>query len=171
MIPLMFGPPVQPATPIPPQVAVAYAMFTAFHLHRGMSAHGEEWKGSGEAVRLTAEETAARNAALLTLRQYVSGENFQEAETDLERVGMCKWEDLPAHVQQQLLQAFPPNWQHRSAMVNNVAADVAKTKLTADSLLNSLIQQLSDLSSKIEKLETGAKPQRRKPSTKRFKMP
>lgn len=116
MIPLVFNP-VAPATQVPPQVAIAYAVFLAFQGRE--VGRGDNWKG-GE---LTPEEAAAKNAAMRVLSQFAEGEHYQPAaQSDFARVGLCEWEDLPQQVQIQLQQNFHPAWKTREANQRAFAA-------------------------------------------------
>lgn len=136
MIPLLFGPPVQPSTPLPPQVAMAYAVFLTY----SSAAQGESWKSDN----LTPSEVATRDTALLTLRQFINGEHNQPKTTsDFAKVGLCEWEQLPAHVRQQLVDGFPPGWVTRQISSAAIAEDIAATRVLADAKTHAMVQQIS----------------------------
>jgi hypothetical protein len=108
--------PMAAATPIPPRVALAFAIYNAISARTIVATATSDGSVSQKSPQLSAAEEKARDSALLTITLYISGENNYAEEpkdSDFKKAGLCEWMELPPHVRMQLLDAFPPNYNAR----------------------------------------------------------
>lgn len=120
--------PMAAVTPIPPRVALAFAIYNAISARTIVAtATTSDGAIAQKSPQLSAAEEKARDSALLTITLYISGENNYEDEkkdSDFKKAGLCEWMELPPHVRMQLLDAFPPNFNARQQALAQTRAIV-----------------------------------------------
>jgi hypothetical protein len=117
--------PMAAATPIPPRVALAFAIYNAISARTIVATASSENAVSQKSPQLSPAEEKARDSALLTITHYISGEhNFEDEkkESDFKKAGLCDWNELPPHIRLQLLDSFPPNYNERQQALMHTRA-------------------------------------------------
>jgi hypothetical protein len=127
--------PMAAVTPIPPRVALAFAIYNAISARTIVAtATTADGAVAQKSPQLSVAEEKARDSALLTITLYISGENNYEdekKESDFKKAGLCEWMELPPHVRMQLLDAFPPNFSERHQALMQTRAIVQQEQQAA----------------------------------------
>lgn len=126
--------PMSAVTPIPPRVALAFAIYNAISARTIVATASSEGSVAQKSPQLSTAEEKARDSALLTITLYISGENNYEdekRESDFKKAGLCDWHELPPHVRMQLLDAFPPNYNERQLALAQTRAIVQQEQQAA----------------------------------------